>query len=51
MILDDYLKELQNREESLFPMDSPHTGQGPFRYKKRAKDLDDDSDLEHEDKE
>lgn len=42
MKLDDYLKEIQSREESLFPMDSPHTGQGPLRGKKKTKDLNDD---------
>lgn len=48
MILDDYLKEIQSRGESLFPMDSPHTGRGPFKDKKRTKDLD-DSNVEVED--
>ena len=39
MNLDKYLKELQSKEESLFPMDSPHTGQGPLRMKKTKKDI------------
>ena len=47
--LENYLKQLQ-RKESMFPMDSIHTGKKPLDVKKPRHDWEDETKIEDEEK-
>jgi len=42
-ILDEYLEKIQNKE-SIFPMDSPHTGKPASKYVLTGDEKDDEDD-------